>query len=138
MTTHKILKTVRGSRDGFTMETFEKDSTHDNLPLGLVEQFYEQGVIEEFTGKKNPAEARETKVTGPSEIKGEGEAGVPLETQHIEELNSVARDHLGLDTDTTMAPAEVREAIEDAAEGDEAELPASDAEPLTTKGKRKK
>ena len=37
---------------------------------------------------------------------------MPLETQHIEELNSVARDHLGLETDTTMPAGEVKDAIE--------------------------
>ena len=137
---YKMLKTIDGSKDGITVETFTKDEIRDDIGTDLAEQFRHQNAIAEVGAntKTNPAEARETKVTGPAETKEEGEAGVPLETQRIEELNSVARDHLGLDTDTTMAPGEVREAIEGATEGDDPELPASDAEPLATKGKRKK
>lgn len=144
--TYKMLKTVPGSRDGLKVETFQKNSVHDDLPLELVEQFYEQGVIEKVDGKANPADARETKVSGPSETKvtgptaykGQaGEAGIDPKKQRIEELNATARDHYGLDTDTTMDPQAIRDAIDKASDGKEAELPESDADPLTTENATK-
>lgn len=137
---YKILKTIHGSRDGLKVEKFAKGETYE-LDENLAEQFYHQGAIEEVAGKKNPADNRSTKVTGPTESKitgpaetKDGEAGVPLNTQHIEELVAVARDKYGLDVDSTMSEADVKAAIEAAEAGkevDEDEIE-SDSDPLTT------
>ena len=66
----------------------------------------------------------ETKVVTPTETK-EGEAGVPLGTQHVEELVALARDTYGLDVDSTMDEATLRQMIEQAQadeDGDEIDL----------------
>lgn len=107
--THTMLQTVRGSRDGVTVETFAKGTTHADLPPELVEQFYHLGAIDEATGRKATG-PRENKATGPAENKA-GEAGVPLSTQHIEELVSLARDTYGLDVDSNMDEATLRQMI---------------------------
>ena len=70
MKTYKMLKSLPGSRDGLSVETFAKGKTYE-LNDSLAEQFFHQGAVEEVQ---------------------QGEAGVPLKTQHIEELVSVARD----------------------------------------------
>ena len=114
--TYTMLQTVRGSRDGITVETFAKGSTHRDLPPDLVEQFYHLGAIDEATGRKATG-PRENKMTAPAENKA-GEAGVPLSTQHVEELVSLARDTYGLDVDSNMDEATLRQMIADA-EADE-------------------
>ena len=113
--TYTMLNTVKGSRDGIKVETFTKDQTYDLNPE-LAEQFYHQGAVEEVGG--TPANARQTKVVRPAETKvvtppetKAGEAGVDLDTQNIEELVALARDHYGLDVDTTMDEAELRRLI---------------------------
>ena len=114
MKTYKMLHSVAGSRDGITVQLFEKGETYE-LPEDLATNFYHQGAVEEVSGrgKSNPADARETKVSGPVESK-EGEAGVDTSTQRIEELNSVARDHYGEDTDTKMSREDLKEVVDEA------------------------
>lgn len=121
--TYRMLDTVKGSRDGLKVETFHKGETYELEPE-LAEQFYHQGAIEEADG--HPADKREKKVTGPKETKGadetkDGEAGVDLSTQNVEELVALARDTYGLDVDGTMSEAELRERIEQAQGDDTAE-----------------
>lgn len=136
--TYTMLKTAKGSRDGLTVETFQKGESYDLSP-DLAEQFYHQGAVEEAggtaegetreegeppagsNGKKNPADARQKKVTGPAETKvvapaetKGGEAGVDADTQRVEELVAVARDTYGLDVDSTMDEDDLRSLIEDA------------------------
>ena len=120
--TYRMLGTVQGSRDGLKVETFTKGETYE-LDESLAEQFYHQGAIEEIGG--NPADKREKKVTGPKETKAadetkDGEAGVDLSTQNVEELVALARDTYGLDVDTTMDEDSLRALIEQA-QGDESE-----------------
>lgn len=116
--TYRMLATVQGSRDGLKVETFTKGETYE-LDESLAEQFYHQGAIEEVIGKTNPADKREKKVTGPKETKDtdetlEGEAGVDLDTQNIEELVALARDTYGLEVDSTMSVEDVKALIEQA------------------------
>ena len=99
MKNYKMLRTTQGSRDGIRVDTFLKDGVYP-LDESLAEQFYHQGVIEE-----SDAEPAAT---------GQGEAGVPLDTQRIEELVSVARDKYGLNVDSTMSEQDVRLMIEQA------------------------
>ena len=117
--TYTMLNTVKGSRDGIKVETFTKGQTYDLNPE-LAEQFYHQGAVEEVGG--TTANARQTKVVRPAETKvvtppetKAGEAGVDLDTQNVEELVALARDHYGLDVDTTMDEAELRRLIDRAA-----------------------
>ncbi|AWM37030.1 hypothetical protein GobsT_50680 [Gemmata obscuriglobus] len=107
---YRMLKTLPGSRNGIKVETFTKGETYSLNPE-LAEQFYHEAAIEEVTG--SPADAREKKVTGPTETKA-GEAGVDLSTQNVEELVALARDTYGLDVDTTMGEAALRALIEQA------------------------
>ncbi|WP_435018486.1 hypothetical protein TA3x_000460 [Tundrisphaera sp. TA3] len=136
--TYKFLKPAQGVREGDVYPTkFQKDDIAE-LDESLAEQFYHQAAITEVApgSKANPADSRETKISGPAESK-EGEAGVPTSTQHIEELNSVARDHYGLDTDTTMSRSELKQAVDEAGAGNDVDLPKSEAEPLTTQNATK-
>ena len=107
---YRMLKTLPGSRDGLKVETFTKGETYPLNPE-LAEQFYHEAAIEEVSG--NPANSRSKKVTGPAETK-EGEAGVDLDTQNIEELVALARDTYGLEVDSTMSEEDVRALIEQA------------------------
>ncbi len=145
--TYKMLESTHGSRDGLKVEMFKKGETYE-LEDDLAVQFSHLGVVQEVSGKaagKNPAENRSTKVSGPTETKvtgpdstKEGEAGVDLDTQHIEELVAVARDKYGLDVDSTMSVEAVKAAIEAAEAGEEVDTDAipSDSKPATTEGKK--
>lgn len=156
MKSYKMLKTVTGSRDGLKVETFAKGETYPLNPE-LAEQFYHQAAVEEAEAEvavpdtKPQAKDRSTKVTGPAETKvispdesKDGEAGVDLNTQHIEELVALARDHYGLEVDTTMSEAEVRTLIEQAegeagwVEPDEDEASEEDPADATAKAKKAK
>lgn len=106
--TYRMLKTLPGSRDGLKVETFTKGETYE-LGAELAEQFYHEAAIEEVGG--HPANSRQKKINGPAETK-EGEAGVDLSTQNIEELVALARDTYGLDVDSTMGEDDVRSLIE--------------------------
>lgn len=135
MKKYKMLQTVRGSRDGINVETFARGETYE-IDESLAEQFCHQGAVEEVEGDSDASAAegaasapnlpegardRSTKVIGPQETKvvapaetKAGEAGVDLDTQHIEELVAVARDHYGLDVNSTMSPDAVQALIEEA------------------------
>lgn len=133
--TYKMLKTVPGSRDGLTVETFTKDQTYNDLNPELAEQFFHQGVIEEVTeaqarklaaekeGEADtpaPQKAQEGKADRPAVAPltpNEGEAGIDPATQRIEELVATARDIYGRDVDSTMTEEQVRAAIENAKGG---------------------
>ena len=139
--TYKMLKTTQGSRDGLTVDTFNKGRTYPLSPE-LAEQFYHQGAVEEVAPAEDaPADARNrsTKVIAPKETKvteaegtKAGEAGVDLGTQHIEELVALARDHYGLDVDSTMGEEELRALIGAAEEEVEDEDPEPNADGKTT------
>ena len=94
------------------------------------------------SGAVNPVDLRDTKVTSPAETKvltpdetKEGEAGVALDTQNVEELVTLARDTYGLDVDTSMGEQELRALIERAA-GEESEDDATDTKKAKKKGKK--
>ena len=136
---YTMLKTVQGSHDGLKVETFSKGETYALSP-DLAEQFYHQGAVEEVAGKTNPADKREKKVTGPAETKTEtrdGEAGVDLSTQNVEELVALARDTYGLEVDTTMDEGHLRSLIEQA-QGESDEDDTDGAKDAATKKTRKR
>jgi len=169
MKTYKMLSTRTGSRDGLKVETFNKGETYPLNP-DLAEQFYHLGAVEEVSGiqpreladgetltegdlpanakvKKgaavNPADLRDTKVTGPTETKivtpdetKEGEAGVELDTQNIEELVALARDTYGLEVDSTMSEQDLRVLIEQAESEDTEGDDAKDTKKAKKKGKK--
>ena len=129
--TYKMLKTVSGSLDGVTVLNFAQGEIRHDITPELAEQFYHQGAVEEVDANaeaedsepnlREGARSRVTKVTGPTENKvtgpaetKQGEAGVDLDTQNVEELAAVARDNYGLDVDTTMDEATLREMIRNA------------------------
>lgn len=153
MKRYTMLKTCKGSRDGLTVDVFNQGETYE-LSADLAEQFYHQAAVEEVGGDAGGTNLREgarnrstkvtgptaTKVTGPAETKA-GEAGVPLGTQHIEELVALARDTYGLDVDSTMDEATLRDMIEQAqAEETHGDEDAADdsAEPAADKKAKKK